>query len=274
MQTTTTAGNGIQTPQPTQLTIVANCDRFEWVNAGDTCASIAAKHSISQQQFITWNPSVGSTCSGLWANAYACVRTIGFQAPPPTTTTRVTTTTTTTRGNGITTPQPTQPGMVSNCDRFHMVTSGQTCAIIGARNGITASRFASWNGLTSSCSGLWANANACVRTIGFVPSSSVSCSSASGDKPWGDNRPAALNNVKSWCDGNANTDGVGNYAIAQTKRGCYNAPLGTNKIEFTARNDFGAPATMSTAKCEELMRQNVERCANGGTGTQEGWWFK
>lgn len=262
--TTTRPGNGINTPQPTQSGMVGNCDRFHYVELDQTCAWIAAQYGITQQQFLTWNPSVGQTCSGLWAYNHVCVRTIGFQPP--------TTTTTTTRGNGISTPVPWQPAMVSNCDRFHLVRSGETCAIIGARNGVTSSRIATWNGLTASCGGLWAETYACVRTIGFTPAVATTCTN--DGLVWGDNRPAARNNVVSWCNGDSSTDGVGNYAIAQTKYGCYNAPFGANRIAFTARNDFGAPATMSTALCNEIMRLPIDRCNRGGTGTHEGWFFR
>lgn len=85
--TTTTSGNGIVTPTPTQPSMVANCDRFYFVKAGDNCQQISQRHGISQAQLNIWNPSIGSgtSCAGLWANAYVCVRTIGFV--PPTTST-------------------------------------------------------------------------------------------------------------------------------------------------------------------------------------------
>ncbi|KAH7305818.1 hypothetical protein B0I35DRAFT_413629 [Stachybotrys elegans] len=78
---TTTAGNGIATPTPTQLGMVGNCDRFSLVAEGDTCQKIAARSGISETQLRTWNPSLGSNCKGLWLNAYTCVRTIGFVPP-------------------------------------------------------------------------------------------------------------------------------------------------------------------------------------------------
>jgi hypothetical protein len=78
---TTTPGNGVATPTPTQFNMVSNCEQFYLVKEGDTCQQIAAKSGISEAQFKTWNPSVGSSCGGIWPNAYVCVRTIGFVPP-------------------------------------------------------------------------------------------------------------------------------------------------------------------------------------------------
>ncbi|KAK1990035.1 hypothetical protein LX36DRAFT_593478, partial [Colletotrichum falcatum] len=96
---------------------------------------------ITVAQFLEWNPSAGSSCAGLWANAYACVGIIdGATATSPPT---ATTTTTTTMGNGIATPTPTptQPNMVGNCDAFYRAISDDTCAAIASKSGISVSRF-------------------------------------------------------------------------------------------------------------------------------------
>nr|CDP29028.1 Putative protein of unknown function [Podospora anserina S mat+] len=156
--TTTTPGNGITTPTPTQASIVNNCDAFHFVTAGQTCETIASLYRISQDQFKAWNPNVGASCTGLWANAYACVSIIGHEPSP------------TTPGNGIATPTPTQASIVNNCDEFYFVAVGDTCEIIAAKHGITQAQFLSWNpSVGSTCTGLWANAYACVSIIGHTP---------------------------------------------------------------------------------------------------------
>lgn len=38
-----------------------------------TCDQITSYNHISQHDFVTWNPQIGEQCTGLWANAYACV---------------------------------------------------------------------------------------------------------------------------------------------------------------------------------------------------------
>lgn len=156
--TPTSPGNGISTPSPAQPSMVSNCDAFYFVKAGDSCDSIASKHGITPAQFKDWNRGAGSSCTGLWADAYACVSVIGHTPTP------------TNPGNGITTPTPAQPSMVSNCDAFYLVKSGDTCDSIASQHGITAAQFRDWNrGAGSSCTGLWANAYACVSIIGHNP---------------------------------------------------------------------------------------------------------
>ncbi len=71
----------VQTPQPTQPDIVKVCNKFHLVKPSQSCESIAADYGISPPDFLGWNPKVKSDCSGLWAEAFACVgviRTFNF----------------------------------------------------------------------------------------------------------------------------------------------------------------------------------------------------
>lgn len=126
-----------------------NCDAFYLVQSGDTCVAIASSNGITLAQFLEWNPNAGSSCTGLWASTYACISIIGVDRTPTTTTT----------GNGITTPTPTQPSMVSNCDTFYYVVSGDTCASSASKSGISFLQLLEWNpSVGSSCTGLWLSA--------------------------------------------------------------------------------------------------------------------
>ena len=160
--TTTSAGNRIEPPAPIHNGIVANCNKFYMVQSGDTCGSIAQKNGVRSSDVVSWN-GLNSGCTDFWLDTYACVGIIGGTPTVPETTT------TTTAGNGIQTPQPTQPGIVSNCDKFHLVGDGDTCAKIASANGITTAQFAQWNSLNGACSNLWGGVYACVRVIGFTP---------------------------------------------------------------------------------------------------------
>lgn len=136
--------------------MVSNCNAFYMIKRGDQCQKIADQHGISLHDFVTWNPAAGETCGGLWADAYACVSVIGFVPTP------------TTPHNGIETPQPTQPGLIDNCVKFHYISSTDTCASISGWEGISTADFAKWNpNVGNTCTGLWANANACVGIAGF-----------------------------------------------------------------------------------------------------------
>jgi LysM repeat protein len=170
--------------------MASNCDAFYYVEKGDTCPSITSAYGISTADFIKWNPSVSADCTGLWASYYMCVGVIGQS--PGTTTTKTTTSAPdpTTPPNGIETPLPIQPGMVDNCDAFHLVGAGDICDTIAARYKISTTQFVTWNpSVGSSCGGMWANTYVCVSIIGHTPTTtttttaSVPTTTASGPSP-------------------------------------------------------------------------------------------
>ncbi|KAH7260827.1 uncharacterized protein BKA55DRAFT_504394, partial [Fusarium redolens] len=164
------SGNGIETPSPIQEGMVANCNKFHYIQSTTTCQGILNYDKISLADFVKWNPAVGKDCSNLWKGTSACVGVIGF-TPSLTTTTKPKPAATTTKGNGITTPTPIQDGMVSNCNKFHFVQSTTTCQGILNYNKITLADFVKWNpGVGKDCGGLWKGTNACVGVVGFKPS--------------------------------------------------------------------------------------------------------
>jgi LysM repeat protein len=178
--TTTTPGNGVSTPTPTQTGMVSNCGKFYLVKQDEGCYDIAASQGISLSDLYTWNAALKGDCSGLWANVYVCVGLIGQTPTSKPTVTTTTSKTTTTTGNGISTPTPTQPGMVSNCNKFHFVETGQVCQQIANLYGISLANFNTWNPQAKSdCSGLWANTYACVGVIGYTPPTSTTKTSTS-----------------------------------------------------------------------------------------------
>ncbi|KAI0439810.1 hypothetical protein F4803DRAFT_529643 [Xylaria telfairii] len=177
--TTTATSTGTPKPSPTQEGLISSCVRFYKAVKDDTCDKIVSNYgTFTKAQFIQWNPAVGSDCLGLWAETYYCVGIPGT----PTTTTKATTTTskaTTTTGNGISTPTPTQDGMVSNCDAFYFVKKGDNCQTIADNNGITLAQFMTWNPTVGSgCTGLWLDAYVCVSIIGHTPTKTTTTTTA------------------------------------------------------------------------------------------------
>lgn len=157
--------NGITTPTPTQTGMTANCNHFYKVKSGDTCSSITSAFGITLSQFYSWNKAVGSTCSALWVGYEVCVGVVGETSKP----------TSTKPGNGISTPTPTQKGMVSNCNKFYDVKSGDTCASIASSKRIPLSKFYAWNpAVGSSCGSLWKGYYVCVDIIGYTPPKTTS----------------------------------------------------------------------------------------------------
>ncbi|KAH8812335.1 hypothetical protein F5884DRAFT_843633 [Xylogone sp. PMI_703] len=174
-KTTTTSGNGISTPEPIQTGMVKNCNTFYLVKSGDQCATIASSHGISLANFDAWNPAINSDCTNLIAGDYVCVNIIGG-------TTTTAKPTTTTKGNGITTPTPTQSGMVSNCNSFYLVKSGDQCATIASSHGISLAQFLAYNKeLNSGCTNLIAGDYYCVNIVGGTTSTSKKPTTTTGN---------------------------------------------------------------------------------------------
>jgi hypothetical protein len=137
--------------------MVRNCAKFHYVAKGVTCSQITSYQHISLTDFVKWNLTVGSDCKTMQSGVNVCVGLIGA------TTTTNQPTTTTTAGNGIQTPQPTQPGRVTNCNKFHWVAEGVTCSQIISYQKITFANFIRWNtGVGSNCNTMWSGSNVCV----------------------------------------------------------------------------------------------------------------
>jgi LysM repeat protein len=171
--TSTVPTNGVTTPTPTQSGMVRNCKKFYDVKSGDGCAAIASSYGISLSDFYSWNPAVKTDCSQLWPDYYVCVGLIGGSVQTSTKK-PVSTTKKPTATNGITTPTPTQTGMVGNCDAFYLVKSGDGCAAIATKKGITLAQFYKWNpAVGSDCSKLYPDYYVCVSIVGVSPSTTV-----------------------------------------------------------------------------------------------------
>lgn len=163
----TSTGNGVSTPLPTQPGMVGNCNRFHFINKGVVCSQVISHQKITHADFVKWNPTVNSDCSGMQANVHVCVGVIGGSTTTTkhTTTTMKPTTTTTvmTADNSIQTPQPTQPEMVANCKKFHFAANGVVCSQLTSYNKITLADFVKWNpGVGADCRSMCANTYFCV----------------------------------------------------------------------------------------------------------------
>ncbi|KAJ4248492.1 hypothetical protein NW762_012830 [Fusarium torreyae] len=147
------SGNGIETPSPIQDGMVANCNKWHYVQSTTTCQGILNYDKISLADFVKWNPAAGKDCSGMWKETYACVGVVGSSSSP--TTTAKAPATTTKSGDGISTPEPIQEGMLANCNKFHLVIDTTTCQGILTYDKISLADFST---------------NACVGVIGSTPS--------------------------------------------------------------------------------------------------------
>ncbi|ETS06285.1 LysM domain-containing protein [Trichoderma reesei RUT C-30] len=159
----------------------SSCSGWIQKSYGLTCEIIEQYYGMTEEQFESWNPSVnllGDGCN-LISGLYYCVEvnfvTISVSHPtlPPTSSTSRSATTTSS-GNGITTPTPTQTGMVSNCNKFYYVIEGDGCYDIAAANGIALNDFYTWNpAVKNDCSGLFPDYYVCVGVTGTKPTSTT-----------------------------------------------------------------------------------------------------
>ncbi len=108
--------------------MATNCNKVVCIHPGDTCDIVSFFNGpISTSDFVVWNSGVGTACDKLQAETYGCIN-----VPKA--------------ANGVPTPLPAQPGMVSNCKKFVRVNPGDTCSIIAFFNGpISTTDFIKWN---------------------------------------------------------------------------------------------------------------------------------
>jgi LysM repeat protein len=128
---------------PQLLSASVVCSFSVAANNGDTCQSFASTWGQSVEDFEALNPGV--SCPNLTAGQSYCVIGTVSNDPEPTTTSTTLKTTTSTTTTSSSPYQPTQPGLVANCDQFHLVASGDQCDTIEAKYGITDAQFKAWN---------------------------------------------------------------------------------------------------------------------------------
>ncbi|KAL4795601.1 hypothetical protein BDV19DRAFT_378800 [Aspergillus venezuelensis] len=124
---------------PTQAGIVAGCQKYHTIASGEDCSTF------------------GKTCTNLWLGYAYCV-----EGPSATTTAK---TTTSTAGP---VPAQTQTGIVSDCNKYYTVISGDFCAKIEGDYGITFAQLYEWDpAIGSNCESLWVGYAVCVGVSCF-----------------------------------------------------------------------------------------------------------
>jgi hypothetical protein len=194
----TTPGNGVQTPQPTQPGMVTNCNKFHYIAKGVVCSQVTSYQKISLADFVKWNPTVKDDCTGMQAEVNVCVGVIGGSTPIPT----PTPTPTKSAGNGVQTPQPTQPGMVTNCNKFHYIAKGVVCSQVTSYQKISLADFVKWNPtVKDDCTGMQAEVNVCVGVIGGstqVPTPTPTTTAGNGVQTPQPTQPGMVTNCKKF----------------------------------------------------------------------------
>ncbi|KAF3484341.1 uncharacterized protein GIQ15_03665 [Arthroderma uncinatum] len=171
---------------------------------GDTCEDLSGRWGLTVDMFKSLNPGVN--CPNLVAGqSYCVVGTISPDTPGTTTTSKTTTskatsqaatkptttptkTTTTTQKMPTTTSadphSPTQPGLVKDCDKFHLVVSSDSCYTIEVKYGVSAAQFTTWNpSINAECSNLWLDYYVYVHVPGAITSVPMPTLTPTGPQP-------------------------------------------------------------------------------------------
>lgn len=180
------------------------CDFSTTADAGATCSSFASSWGLSVDSLKQLNP--GITCPKLDTSKSYCVIGTATEEPPSTTSTTTKITTTVSAPSDT----PTMPGAASNCDGFHLVSSGEQCDTIAAKYGISEAQFKSWNTqvdasmsskflifsgqdlISIGCSNLWLDYYVCVHVPGAT---TTSAPQPSGPTP---QMPGIVSNCKKY----------------------------------------------------------------------------
>ncbi len=165
---------GTTAPGPTQPGIPSNCNKWQIVVAGNTCATVEAQYGITHAQFLSWNPAVSSDClTNFWPDYAYCVG-VGAAVPTSTSSTTASSTSSTTRVTSP--PGPTFTGTPANCNSWYLVKSGDDCSTITARYGITLAQFLAYNPAVSSdcATNFWPDYAYCIGLGPAVTSSTTS----------------------------------------------------------------------------------------------------
>ncbi|KAK3386683.1 hypothetical protein B0H63DRAFT_558330 [Podospora didyma] len=145
-------------PSPTQTGIISTCKGWYLASSGDTCDLITQMFgTFTEANFLSWNPALGSSCSGLVVGNYYCI------AVPGTPTTRTASTPPTSLPSNGVGPQPEQPGIPTDCLAYWLVSSSDNCTTIAQANDISENQLEAWNpALGSGCTHLLPDYFICV----------------------------------------------------------------------------------------------------------------
>ncbi|KAF3002842.1 hypothetical protein E8E14_007637 [Neopestalotiopsis sp. 37M] len=170
-------------PTPVPSGIISSCAAWYMTTGADTCARISEMFgTFSEADFISWNPSVGSSCSGIVMDTYYCV---GIPGTPTTRTTPISQPTMPPAGD-----LPTQEGIVANCSSYWLVSRSDTCDSIVSRSGVALADFKVWNpAVGDACDGLEPDFYVCISgvldnsTSTIVPTTTTAVSSTTTAVP-------------------------------------------------------------------------------------------
>ncbi|KAK4186732.1 hypothetical protein QBC35DRAFT_452972 [Podospora australis] len=226
---------------PTHTGQPANCNKWHTVADGDTCATVPTKYGITQAQFLAWNPAVSADCTvNFWLGQSYCV---GTSSPVSSSSATSTTSAGTSSSSAAGPPGPTHTGQPANCNKWHVVASGDTCANVPPKYGISQAQFLAWNpAVSADCTvNFWLNQAYCVGVSGSTPT------------------PTSTTGASS-----ATTKSAGGGVAAPTPNQAGNAVANCNRYAQAQSGDWCALfATRNSVALGDLYKWNTVLKADG-----------
>jgi LysM repeat protein len=149
----------VPAPGSTAFGTTDQCGAYYQVQDADTCnrVSLAAKVSVALFQAI--NPSIDADCTNLVPGLWYCVHptydwnvTVSDGGGTPASSTT------------LPPPGPTPSGTTGSCYKWHLVASGDTCALLQSSFGVTLDQLVAWNpDLHTDCGNLLLGEAYCVQ---------------------------------------------------------------------------------------------------------------
>lgn len=151
-------------------TITTGCTEYYTVVSGDSCPLIETKFNISVSLFKTMNPEINSACSNILAGEAYCVQTSNSTGSSSSSSS----------SNGP--PSNVASGTVTTgCTKYYTVVSGDSCATIQTRFGISITQFLTMNSeVNSACTNILLGEAYCVQSSTTIAGSNVPTNIASG----------------------------------------------------------------------------------------------
>ncbi|KAK3901351.1 hypothetical protein C8A05DRAFT_44983 [Staphylotrichum tortipilum] len=156
------ANSLVPAPGITPFGTTDQCGGYYQVQPADTCRRISLAAKVSIPLFREVNPSVDTDCTNLVPGLWYCVHptydwniTAGDDDSGGPTSTSSTT---------ISAPGPTPTGTTQECYKWHLVVSGDNCALLQNTLGVTTPQLVAWNpDLNADCSNLKLGTAYCIQ---------------------------------------------------------------------------------------------------------------
>lgn len=163
----------VPAPGSTAFGTTEQCGSYYQVQIADTCQRISLAAEVSVGLFQEINPAIDVDCTNLVPDLWYCVHptrdwnaTTGGDSTPTSST--------------VAPPGPTPSGTTTQCYKWHLVVSGDTCDLLQNTLGVTMAQLVAWNpNLKTDCSNLILGDAYCVRGASV---SSTTASTATGTK--------------------------------------------------------------------------------------------